>query len=255
MIKYYGADTNFSLEGKTAIITGGAAGIGLATAEFFSKKGVNLVIADLNPKADEVAKGLGKQNIGISGDICDAAYQALVMEKAVEKFGSVDILVNNAGIGLLDKAEDLSEDMWDKTMNINLKACFMMAQVFGRYLISANRPGSIVNLASQAGTVALDKHVAYCASKAGVISMTQVLAMEWGKYGIRVNAVSPTVVLTELGKRAWDNPVGDAFKKEMPSGRFAEPDEIAGVIAFLCSDTSAMITGHNLIIDGGYTIK
>ena len=108
---------------------------------------------------------------------------------------------------------------------------------------------------SQAGVVALDKHVAYCASKGAVIAMTKVMAYEWGRYGIRVNAVSPTVVLTELGHKAWDGPAGDAFKKEMPSERFAEPDEVAGAIGFLCSGAAAMITGHNLLIDGGYTIK
>ena len=110
-------------------------------------------------------------------------------------------------------------------------------------------------MASQAGVIALDRHVAYCASKGAIIAMTKVLAMEWGKYGIRVNAVSPTVVLTELGHKAWDGPVGDQFKKQMPSERFAEPDEIAGTIAFLCSGAAAMITGHNLLIDGGFTIK
>ena len=255
MINYYGADPDFSLAGKTAIITGGAAGIGLATAEFFSKKGVNLVIADLNDKADAVAKSLGAHNIGITGDVCDTLFRTLVINKTAESFGGMDILVNSAGIGALDKAEAISEDMWDRTMEVNLKASFMMAQLFGAYLIREGKPGSIVNIASQAGVIALDRHVAYCASKAGVISMTQVLAMEWGKYGIRVNAVSPTVVLTDLGRKAWDGPAGDAFKKEMPSGRFAEPDEIAGAIAFLCSGGAAMITGHNLLIDGGYTIR
>ena len=255
MITYLGADTEFSLAGKTAIITGGAAGIGLATSEFFAKKGVNLIIADLNPKSDEIAKSLGSKNIGITGNICDATYRASLISKGEGVFGGVDILVNSAGVAMLDKAEILSEEAWDKTMEVNLKASFMMAQAFGNYLINKSKPGTIVNIASQAGVIALDKHVAYCASKAGIISLTQVLAMEWGKYGIRVNAVSPTVVLTELGRGAWDNPAGDAIKKEMPSGRFAEPDEIAGCIAFLCSDTAAMITGHNLIIDGGYTIK
>ena len=105
------------------------------------------------------------------------------------------------------------------------------------------------------GVIALDKHVAYCAAKGGIIAMTKVMAMEWGKYGIRVNAVAPTVVLTALGHKAWDGPVGDAFKKEMPSERFAEPEEIAVVIGFLCSKAAAMVTGHNLLIDGGYTIK
>ncbi|MCL1993568.1 MAG: D-threitol dehydrogenase [Spirochaetes bacterium] len=255
MISYKGADLDFSLEGQTAIITGGAAGIGYATAEFFAKKGVNLVLADLNADVDKTAKKLGAKNIGVQGNVCDAAYRKSVLDAGLKAFGKIDILINSAGVVALEKAESISEDFWNRTIDINLTASFMMAQVFGAYLINNKLPGSIVNIASQAGTIALDKHVAYCASKAGIISMTQVLAFEWGKHDIRVNCVSPTVVLTELGKKAWDGPVGDAFKKEMPSERFAEPDEIAGVIAFLCSNTAAMITGHNLLVDGGYTIK
>jgi NAD(P)-dependent dehydrogenase (short-subunit alcohol dehydrogenase family) len=255
MVSYHGADVNFSLEGKTAIITGGAAGIGYATAEFFARKGVNLILADLNATVDGAAKKLGPKNIGIPGNVCEAAYRTSVIDAGVKAFGKIDILVNSAGIVALEKAESISEDFWDRTIAVNLKASFMMAQAFGSYLINNKLPGCIVNMASQAGVIALDKHVAYCASKGGIISMTQVLAMEWGKYGIRANCVSPTVVLTELGHKAWDGPVGEAFKKEIPAERFAEPDEIAGVIAFLCSDAAAMITGHNLLIDGGYTIK
>lgn len=255
MLKYYGSDPEFSIKGKTAIITGGAAGIGKTTAEFFAKKGVNLVLADLNQQVDHIAKSIDKNAIGIVGNITDGAYRKNVLEAALVRFGCVDILVNCAGIVALERAEELDEDSWDKTMEINLKSSFMMAQLMGRYFIENSVPGCIVNMASQAGVIALDKHVAYCASKAGIISMTQVMAYEWGKYGIRVNAVSPTVVLTKLGHKAWDGPAGDAFKKEMPSGRFAEPDEIAGAIAFLCSGAAGMITGHNLLIDGGYTIK
>jgi NAD(P)-dependent dehydrogenase (short-subunit alcohol dehydrogenase family) len=255
MLEYCGADSNFSLQGKTAIITGGAAGIGLATARFFSGKGVNCVLADLNPQANNIASELGENCIGVSGDITKADYRQSVIDAAVKRFGSVDILVNCAGIVALDNAETLNDDMWDKTISINLTASFKMAQAVGKYMIDAGKKGSIVNMASQAGVIALDKHVAYCASKGGIIAMTKVMAYEWGKYGIRVNAVSPTVVLTDLGKKAWEGPVGDAFKKEMPSERFAEPDEIAGTIAFLCSGAAGMITGHNLLIDGGYTIK
>jgi len=255
MIPYKGADTGFSLKGKTAIITGGAAGIGFATAEFFAKKGVNLILADLSENVDAAAKKLGLRNLGISGNVCDAAYRASLIDAGVKTFGKVDILVNSAGIVALEKAESISGDFWNKTIDINLTASFMMAQTFGAYLIENKTPGCIVNIASQAGSIALDKHVAYCASKGGIIAMTKVLALEWGKYGIRVNCVSPTVVLTELGHKAWDGPVGDAFKKEIPAERFAEPDEIAGIIAFLCSDTAAMITGHDLLVDGGYTIK
>lgn len=255
MLKYYGSDINFSLEGKVAIITGGAAGIGKATADFFVAKGVKVVLADMNPRVDEIAKSLSKDSIGLSGDITDDVYRKQVVDKAAQHFGTVDILVNCAGIVALDNAEYISDKMWNDTININLTASFKMAQVVGKYMIDNKISGSIVNMASQAGVIALDRHVAYCAAKGGIIAMTKVLALEWGKYGIRVNAVSPTVVLTELGHKAWDGPVGENFKKQMPSERFAEPDEIAGVIAFLCSGAAGIITGHNLLVDGGYTIK
>jgi len=255
MIPYKTTDKNFSLEGKTAIITGGAAGIGFATAEYFASKGVNLILADLNKDTDSIAKKLGEQNIGITGDICTRKCRQEILDSGIKAFGKIDILVNSAGIVALEKAETISEDFWNNTININLTASFMMAQAFGLYLIKNKQQGAIVNIASQAGVIALDRHVAYCASKGAIISMTQVLALEWGKYGIRVNCVSPTVVMTELGRRAWEGPVGEAFIKEIPAGRFAEPDEIAAIIGFLCSDNAAMITGHNLLVDGGYTIK
>ena len=255
MLKYEGVDLEFSLEGKTAIITGGAAGIGWATAEFFHNKGVKLVLADLNPEVDKLAKSLGDNAIGVPGNVCDLDYPAKVIDAAVKEFGQVDILVNCAGIMALEDAELISADDWNRTISINLSASFFMAQAVGKYMIDNKISGSIVNMASQAGVIALDKHVAYCASKGGIIAMTKVMAKEWGPKGIRVNCVSPTVVLTALGHKAWDGPVGDAFKKEMPSERFAEPEEIAAAIAFLCSKGAGMITGHNLLIDGGFTIK
>jgi len=255
MLKYEGVDLEFSLEGKTAIITGGAAGIGWATAEFFHNKGVNLVLADLNPEVDKLAKSLGENAIGVPGNVCDADYPAQVIDAGVKAFGQIDILVNCAGIVALEDAELISADDWNRTISINLSASFFMAQAVGKYMIDNKINGSIVNMASQAGVIALDKHVAYCASKGGIIAMTKVMAKEWGPKGIRVNCVSPTVVLTALGHKAWDGPVGDAFKKEMPSERFAEPEEIAAAIAFLCSKGAGMITGHNLLIDGGFTIK
>ena len=255
MLPYDGVDFDYSLQGKTAIITGGAAGIGHATAEFFHKKGVNVVLADLNSKLDEVAKEIGENTIGVVGNVCDVDYPTKVISEAVAAFGKVDILVNCAGIVALDNAETISADAWNRTININLSACFFMAQAVGKYMIDNHVNGSIVNMASQAGVIALDKHVAYCAAKGGIIAMTKVMAKEWGTYGIRVNAVAPTVVLTALGHKAWDGPVGDAFKKTIPAERFAEPEEIASVIAFLCSKGAGMITGHNLLVDGGFTIQ
>lgn len=255
MLPYDGVDLDYSLQGKTAIITGGAAGIGHATAEFFHKKGVNVVLADLNSKLDEVAKEIGENTIGVVGNVCDVDYPTKVISEAAAAFDKVDILVNCAGIVALDNAETISADAWNRTININLSACFFMAQAVGKYMIDNHVNGSIVNMASQAGVIALDKHVAYCAAKGGIIAMTKVMAKEWGTYGIRVNAVAPTVVLTALGHKAWDGPVGDAFKKTIPAERFAEPEEIASVIAFLCSKGAGMITGHNLLVDGGFTIQ
>jgi len=255
MIQYQQPDVNFKLEGKTFIVTGGAAGIGLAAAKFFAEKGANCVLVDLNQSCADVAGTLGKNHMGMSGNILDKVFRQSVIDAAVKRFGRADMLLNSAGIVALEKAELVSEEEWDRVIGVNLTGSFRMAQTFGSYLIGAGLPGVIINMASQAGTVALDRHVAYCASKGAIITMTKVLAFEWGKYGIRVNCVSPTVVLTELGHAAWDGPVGEAFKKEIPAGRFAEPEEIAAAVAFLCSDGASMITGHNLIIDGGYTIK
>ena len=255
MLPYEGVDFDYSLAGKTAVITGGAAGIGYATAEFFHAKGVNLILADLSPKVKEIAAEFGDNAIGVEGNVCDRTYPARVIEEGVKKFGKIDILVNCAGIVALDDAEVISEDFWNRTIDINLSACFFMAQAIGKYMIDNKVNGSIVNMASQAGVIALDKHVAYCAAKGGIIAMTKVMAKEWGKYGIRVNSVAPTVVLTALGHKAWDGPVGDEFKKTIPAERFAEPEEIASVIGFLCSKGAGMVTGHNLLVDGGFTIQ
>ena len=156
----------------------------------------------------------------------------------VEAFGRIDILVNSAGVVMLAPAEDLPLDAWDKTIDINLKGTFLMCQAVGRHMLAAGR-GAIVNMASQAATVALDQHVAYCASKFGVVGVSKVLAAEWGARGVRVNTISPTVVLTELGRKAWDGPRGDALKKLIPMGRFAYPDEIAAAAVFLASDAAA----------------
>ncbi len=248
---------NYNLSGKTIIITGGTAGIGNMTAEYLLAQGCNIVITGRRNNADEIAQEMSKEGkcIGISGDVCDPAYRKEVVKKTIQTFGKIDALVNSAGINILDLAENVKEEDWDSVLATDLKASFFMAQEVGKYMIEEKVPGSIVNITSQAGVIALERHVAYCAAKAGVKAMTEVLALEWGKYGIRINAVAPTIVLTELGHEAWDGPVGDAFKEKMPSRRFAEPEEIAAVIAFLCSDASGMITGHNLVVDGGYTIQ
>jgi 2-deoxy-D-gluconate 3-dehydrogenase len=253
----YEFDGAFDLSGKTAIVTGGAAGIGLAVAQLFAQRRANLVLADVSPAVKEVAASLpggAARNLGVVGDVSDARSVEAVVKAALERFGAIDILVNNAGIVRLAPAESLSEADWDATMAVNVRGPFLMAQAAGRAMIARKR-GSIVNIASQAAIIALDRHVAYCSSKAAVVGLTQVLALEWARHGITVNAVSPTVVETELGKKAWAGEVGERAKRQIPTGRFAQPEEIAAAVLYLVSGVAGMINGSNLVIDGGNTIQ
>ncbi|ABM57793.1 SDR family oxidoreductase [Verminephrobacter eiseniae] len=248
----------FKLDGQTAVITGAAAGIGLAVAELFARQGATLVLLDRDATVQQVAQrlssGAGAQSVGLVCDVtCSDAIEAAVAQ-AVAVSGRLDILVNNAGVGLLAPALEATEADWDKTMAINLKAPFLLARAAARVMQRQGR-GRIVNLASQASVVALERHAAYCASKAALVAMGQVLAIEWAPYGITVNAVSPTVVETALGKQAWSGAVGEAMKKKIPVGRFAQPDEIAAAILYLVSGHAGMVTGANLLIDGGYTVQ
>ncbi|BBY15944.1 GolD/DthD family dehydrogenase [Mycolicibacterium litorale] len=248
-------DLDFSLKGKVALVTGGASGIGAAIAEAFAAKGARVAVADLNESgAQATAAALPTDSTGFRCDVSDPRSVGATVDAVAETFGQLDILVNSAGIARLAPAEELSQKFWDDTIAINLTGTFQMSQAVGKQMLAAGR-GVIINMASQAATVAIDEHVAYCASKFGVVGMTKVLAAEWSGRGIRVNSISPTVVLTDLGIKAWDNPKGDALKKLIPVGRFAYPAEIAAAAVFLASDAAAMITGADLVVDGGYTIK
>jgi NAD(P)-dependent dehydrogenase (short-subunit alcohol dehydrogenase family) len=248
-------DLNFSLTGKVALVTGGASGIGSAIASAFAAKGAVVGVIDINEQvAKAKAAEIGKSAKSFVCDVSDPAAVDAVVAAALKAFGRVDILVNSAGVVMLAPAEDLPLDSWTRTIAINLSGTFLMCQAVGRAMIKAGKGGKIINLASQAGTVAIDQHVAYCASKFGVIGVSKVLAAEWGKHGITVNTLSPTVVLTELGKKAWDGPRGEALKQRIPTGRFAQPEEIAAAAVFLASNGADMINGADLLIDGGYTI-
>lgn len=248
-------DFDFPLRGKTAFVTGAASGIGAAISEAFASKGVRVAAVDLNEEAAAAqARKIGEGAIAIGCNVADAASVAKATDRAKDALGRIDILVNSAGIVDLAPAEDITLGAWQRTIDINLTGSFLVSQAVGRIMI-AQKYGRIVNLASQAGTVAIDEHVAYCASKFAVIGMSKTLALEWGKHGITVNTVSPTVVLTDLGKAAWAGAKGDAMMAQIPTGRFAEPCEIAAAVVFLSSDAAGMLNGADLIVDGGFTVK
>ncbi|EDB2679860.1 D-threitol dehydrogenase [Listeria monocytogenes] len=252
---FKGFDKDFNITDKVAVVTGAASGIGKAMAELFSEKGAYVVLLDIKEDVKDVAAKINPSRmLALQVDITKKENIEKVVAEIKKVYPKIDILANSAGVALLEKAEDLPEEYWDKTMELNLKGSFLMAQIIGREMI-ATGGGKIVNMASQASVIALDKHVAYCASKAAIVSMTQVLAMEWAPYNINVNAISPTVILTELGKKAWAGQVGEDMKKLIPAGRFGYPEEVAACALFLVSDAASLITGENLIIDGGYTIK
>jgi NAD(P)-dependent dehydrogenase (short-subunit alcohol dehydrogenase family) len=249
------ARPSFDLGGKVAIVTGGASGIGSAIADTFAAKGATVIILDVQAgRAAAKAGALGPPHSAVSCDVTDRESVRAIVAEVAERHGRIDVLVNCAGIVRLAPAETLSVADWDATMSVNVRGTFLMSQAVGEVMLSAGR-GRIVNLASQAATVALEQHAAYCASKAAVLGLTRVLAAEWAGRGVTVNAISPTVVLTELGRLAWSGAKAEAMLAQIPAGRFAEPGEIATVALFLASDDSLMVNGADIVIDGGYTIR
>ncbi|MBT1681558.1 D-threitol dehydrogenase [Curtobacterium flaccumfaciens pv. flaccumfaciens] len=270
-------DLTNDFSGRTAVVTGGASGIGNAIARALAARGARVAVVDVradgatSAAADlptsalpvtagpdaAAADGAGAAtglHAGFACDVTDADSVTRTVADVVRHFGGVDVLVNCAGIAALAPAEDLAADTWAATIDVNLTGTFRVAQAVGRHMLDAGY-GRIVNIASQAAHVGIDGHAAYCASKAGVIGLTNVLALEWGGRGVTVNTVSPTVVLTDLGRAAWANENGIRHQDEIPTGRFATPGEIAAAVLFLAGESSAMVNGADLRVDGGFTIR
>ncbi|MNO19869.1 3-oxoacyl-[acyl-carrier-protein] reductase FabG [compost metagenome] len=250
------------LVGQWALVTGAGRGIGAEIAHHFAREGASLVLTELpelKPQAEEVAGQLREQ-YGV-GAFCEA-LDLRSMEgiercvRSIEQQG-VDLhyLINNAGVNLLSPALSLTQEEWDFVVDINLKGTFFLTQEIAKLMVR-NKRGSIVMIASQHGVVGNENRAPYCASKAGLIHLTKALAIEWAKYGIRVNAVSPTFVVTDANQSIIHN---HQFQRtnlpKVPLRKFAVPEDVAKSVMFLATDSAGMITGHNLIVDGGWTIQ
>lgn len=239
-------------DGKRILVTGGGRGIGRETVQRLVACGAQVVaISRTQSVLDELKKELPSIEV-LSVDLGDFAGTS----KAIASLGYFDGLVNNAAFAELTPVigATIGESIIDKHFDTNVKSIINVTQIVAAKMIEAGKGGSIVNLSSQAGLVALKDHLVYCASKAAVDSLTKNFALEYGPYNIRVNSINPTVVMTEMAKVGWSDPVKAAgMKAKIPLGRFAEPHEIVDTIAYLLSDKSSMITGVLLPIDGGFT--
>ncbi|RKT89047.1 NAD(P)-dependent dehydrogenase, short-chain alcohol dehydrogenase family [Saccharopolyspora antimicrobica] len=245
----------FALTGKTAIVTGGAQGIGEAIVLGLRDAGARVFICDINPEVGEAsAERHGVEFV--AADVTDPATVEAAFDHVVRSAGSIDVAVNNAGIVHNHPSEDLSTEDWRRVMSVNLDGVFYSCRAAGRRMLEQGS-GSIINTGSMSGHIANrpQPQSAYNAAKAGVIHLTKSLAGEWAARGVRVNSVSPGYVGTELTKRGLSNEEWRrAWLDGTPMNRVAEPGEIAPAVVFLASDASSYCTGTDLVVDGGYTV-
>jgi NAD(P)-dependent dehydrogenase (short-subunit alcohol dehydrogenase family) len=242
---------------KVAVITGAAQGIGRRTAEVLAERGYNVALSDLRSPVDTMraATGRGVEAMELVGDIADEKKVAQFAAAVDERWGCVDVLVNNAGISMIAPAESLTAEEYRRVLEVNLVAPFLMSKAFGVTML-AQKSGSIVNVASVAGLVGVADRAAYNASKHGLIGLTRTLAAEWGGRGVRVNAVCPGWVKTEMdvADQAGGSYTDADITGRVPMGRFASADDIAKAIAFLADpQESGFVNGHALAVDGGWT--
>lgn len=247
------------LEDKVVMVTGAGSGIGRAVAIAVAEAGAHCVPCELPEKTDDVEcvcaeiERLQRRALPVSLRLPDLDSIELAVDIAVTEMGRIDVLVNNAGVNIPREALEVDEADWDAVMDVNLKGLFFMSQRAGRRMVNAGG-GKIVNIASQNGVIGYYRRAAYCSSKAGVVNLTRVLALEWAPHGINVNAVGPTFILTPLTQSAFDDPgLREDLLKRIPLGRVGRPEDVVGAVVFLASPAADLITGHTLLVDGGWT--
>ena len=249
----------FSLEGRVAVVTGAGQGIGRGYALALAQAGADVALIDINgdtvkDTANEVSQ-LKKRSMYFEADVTNHDDISDIINSITTEWGRLDIGVNNAGGGGFMDAVDYSEDSWDAQMSLNLKSVFMCAQQEFKAMLQ-NNGGNIINTASISGVIVNrgTMHAAYNTAKAGVIHMTRSLAVEWAPHGVRVNAIAPGNILTPAAERPEMKPWHQKWADMNPTGRLGKVDDLQGAVVFLASDASKFITGHTLMVDGGYTL-
>lgn len=256
-MKELNVNSLFGLKGKTALITGASKGIGKEIALLLANFGADIALVardedELGKVAKEI-QALGRKASYISLDLTNTAEIPAMVKAFHDEFGSIDVLVNNAGINIPKPASEITEADWDKVMDINMKSVFFTAKETGKYMMK-QKSGKVINVSSQMAFVGYFKRSAYASSKGGITQLTKALAIEWAEYNINVNAIAPTFIETPMTAKMFED---KEFKEEVlgriPLGRLAKTEDLYGAFVYLASGASDMVTGHTLLVDGGWT--
>ncbi|MEO5692794.1 MAG: glucose 1-dehydrogenase [Usitatibacter sp.] len=249
----------FDVSGRVALVTGASSGLGDNFARVLARNGATVAVAArraerLDVLVGDIARAGGKA-LAINMDVSDPASVAAGLAELDSKLGVPDIVVNNAGVAQVKASLDLTEEDWRGVMNTNLDGAWRVAQASARAMVAAGKPGSIINIASVLGMRVATQLLAYAAAKAALIHVTEALALEWARYGIRVNAIAPGYIETEMNAALFKTEAGQALVKRVPQRRIGKPSDLDGALLLLASDASSYMTGSTVVVDGGHVVN